>query len=517
LRKLIQGYANLLNSIGRYQCKVVGNVTLDIVPLIQPVRFLHVSPSASADGSSDFLTFLRNNPSPQLAAKWASAAPEVGQPSPESVEELRLRLHDPTVADLDKLEALYGAFSQIDPRVLEPVLRNVVLPWFFAKYPGGRVLAVTLTEAASTYEDVARNLYATSLYGFEATYGTQERSARSKPLTRLMSSIEARVLNIARALTTYNGPWMDAFCIGGVYTTFVFVPDESIHRRSIDRFGIEHLTSPFSSVSAQAQTFEEGGNEDLVRPIHDKRSAADTDEWLRYWFDRADKTFDRLYDLSRASDAAGSIDLGNYMRQILQFERLLFEIGWCCSTLDQFLRKVVAYAVVDKVTAFMSFAPCVLTRPGEKGTEKYVHALSEFFIKNRLPQLFDNPTLVANGARWLATIYDAMSDSILTHSYPYDLLSAGTLDVAASYDHLRPMDKLPGIRGKSTTIDKSAYVAQVIRALRNTHHGYLDLNEGPFAVLSTADGSLSEDIALLVPFFCFAMLDKPDEALRRQW
>jgi len=314
----------------------------------------------------------------------------------------------------------------------------------------------------------------------------------------------------------YNGPYLDGFCLEGVLAFFVFIPDESLHRRSIQAVSVFDCLAPFSTTGASPTIHEQDGHHDTVRAIHGERSAAEVDDWIRYWLGRTNATLHRLYDLSRAATAAGNVDFDEHLRHILQFERIFFEVTWSCSMLDQFLRKIIAYAVVDKITSFMRDAPwcAVGSSPRSFGTQKYVAALTNAFVVGRLPGLFRNPLLTANATAWLTTIHTDIVETSRRFSYPSGLINAGNVDWSATAPHLNACITLPG---NAPVVSEDIYAAQVIRAVRNTHHGFTDLNPGAFAVLSASSGVISEELSSLLPFLAFAMLDNPDDAISSNW
>lgn len=229
---------------------------------------------------------------------------------------------------------------------------------------------------------------------------------------------------------------------------------------------------------------------------------------MRYWLNRADATLDRLYNLCRADDGAGNIDLDEYLRGILQFERIFFEVAWSCSMLDQFLRKVVTYAVLDKVTAFMSGAW------GANGTAKFVTFLTSPFMVTRLSQLIREPGLQAVAHGWLQAIHSNMVAKQRMHTFPSNLVQGGTVDWAARAAHLAQCANLPG---SAAVVSEEVYIGQLVRAVRNTHHGFADLYDRPFAVLSSSSGVISDELPAVLPLLAFAMLDDPDAALSHLW
>ena len=505
LTALLNQYAGELNATVRYTATVAGS-TLNLVPLVAPVRFLRISPAASAGAVADFCTFVGQNPPLQMVNEFAAADGNVGMPTQNYKDTLTARLGDPARTLPDKLQVLQNVFADVHRNGLPDIFENVILPWFFGVYRGGRVLAITQTAEGHKYEFLLRNLTSLKRYGFEVVNADANRR---KPYMDLLQAMDSRIENIAKLSVQYNGPFIDGFCLRGIFTVFAFIPNESVHRRSFSDTSVFNILAPFSSVGAAPQLYNEDGFDDHVRAIHGKRNAADIEDWVRYWMTRADATLDRLYNLCLADDGAGNVDLDKYLRGILQFERIFFEITWSCSMLDQFLRKVVSYAVMDKVTSFMSTAAW-----GAHGTARFVRILTAAFMVTRLSGLYQKPGFQAIAQGWLQTMHDNMIATQRNFTYPSNLIQGGNVDWAARSPGLAGCAGMPG---SAATVTEEVYVGQLVRAVRNTHHGFAELFAGPFAVLGTSSGVISDELPALLPFLAFAMLDDPDAAISQSW
>jgi hypothetical protein len=341
LALLLNQYSERLNALGRYSASVVGS-SLDVTSIFAPVDFFKVSPGASAGNVAAFCAFVGQNPPQPMVDDYAQHAGDVGNPTHQFRSQLTERLADANRSFPDKLQVLQNALSQVHRNALPDIFENVILPWFFDIYPNGRVIAATQTAEGSDYEFLLRNLVALTWYGFEVL---EIDANRRKPFMDLLQPLDARIENIIKLCLQYNGPFIDGFCLRGIFSVFVFIPNESVHRRSFRNASIFDILAPYSSAGTAGDVYEEEGQHDTIRAIHPKRTATEIEDWVRYWLNRANATLDRLYNLCRADDGAGNIDLDEYVRGILQFERIFFEITWSCSMLDQFLRKVVTYAV----------------------------------------------------------------------------------------------------------------------------------------------------------------------------
>ena len=230
----VTGLAKRLNSLNRYHATTKGG-TISITPLITQVEFFAVSPVATITSTDDFLSFLQKHPSDALVDLARRHAGTTGHLTDAGLSDLATRLQGQDLDFPAKIELLRSAVAQIDARLLSEPFEKVILPWFFSMHPTGRVLAVTMTDHADTYEFLLRHLCATVFADFDAFVADP---ARRKPFADLLPGFDSRVLNIVRTVSQYNGPFVDAFSFEGSYTVFILIPDVSIHRRSLHKASI---------------------------------------------------------------------------------------------------------------------------------------------------------------------------------------------------------------------------------------------------------------------------------------
>lgn len=497
-----------LNGLGKYQAQRIGS-TVDLTPIFHEVQFFTVSPCATASDQTDFLRFLQSNPSARLVDLMTRNSSAHKVPTPSCLSKLRNDFMDDNKPLPAKVELVYNALNEIHARHLNPFFQNAVFPWFFSAFPSGRVFCVAMTEEADDYEFLLRQFTATVFSDFDDHHADP---SRRKPFAEMLPSLSSHVLNVLRLCSQYNVPYIDAFSVEGSYSVFVFIPDESIHRRSLHSPNIFDCIAPFSSYSASPGLFEEDGNQDTVPKLHPKRGCQETDEWLRYWLRRMNALLDNLYDYSTAV-SNGMIDMEAYVRRILHAERFLFEVTWSTAMLDQFLRKVLSYAVIDKVTSIMDNATWA---PGARDNAveaiKFARIFSQQFLEISLPSHFQNPLLQANAASWLAAIRSDMIAKTRDFAYPGNLISGGQIDVSGKYSRLNFL-----ATAGATTVPEDVFMANLMRAVRNTHHGFEGLRDRQFSLLMAHSGVVSEQIASLLPLFAFAVLDDPVSALNGTW
>lgn len=202
-----------------------------------------------------------------MVDSYAQHAGDVGMPTQQFRTDLAGRLAEANRTFPDKLQVLQNALAQIHRDALPDIFENVILPWFFGVYPDGRVLAATQTAEGGTYEFLLRNIVALSRYGFETL---QADATRRKPYMDLLQPLDARIENIAKICVQYNGPFIDGFCLRGIFSVFVFIPNESVHRRSFGNVSLFDILAPYSSVGAAGDIHVEDGQNDTIRAIHPK-------------------------------------------------------------------------------------------------------------------------------------------------------------------------------------------------------------------------------------------------------
>jgi len=396
---------------------------------------------------------------------------------------------------------------------LVPMLAWHVLPAFFRLFPAGHFVAFEVSYQLEVRLALCRNLHRFSQYS-ASTFTPNDHSPLQKLHAQSSYETPAILVDLLSALTY---PWVTTVSAVRTGLLFVFVLDPApMH------------SEPFFPASWSAKLREAA---DFAKaPIDLKRILFDNDPD----YHRAASL--RRHLLNEAPSGSQSLALTRY--SIERFSRTLwhstdvaehcppsseviaplaaFEFGL---TLDRVMRKgvlaVLGNSEGDRKDDCFEIADLLeelwSQRNARQGGSSYFKKL---FNRSDALDLLGRCVADAPAAAWPAILpavreaYDRLVDGI-SSSVVIDskIVSAGILVRTKKLDQevVEPVE---------------LFVANVIRALRNAHHGYFTANDSasrPARYLSLVSGHLPEEVSLLASFWVWAAVTSPEAMFDRPW
>lgn len=408
---------------------------------------------------------------------------------------------------------LTSAASLVPRDELVPMLAWHVLPAFFRLFPAGHFVAFEVSYQLEVRLGLCRSLHRFSQYSV-STFTPNDLSPLQKLHAQSSYETPAILVDLLSALTY---PWVTTVSAVRTGLLFVFVLDPApMH------------TEPFfpSSWSAKLR----GAADFAKAPIDLQRALFDNDP------DYHRTASLRRHLLNEAPSGSQSLALLRY--SIERFSRTLwhstdvaehcppgsnviaplasFEFGL---TLDRVMRKGVLAVLgsfeADRKDDCFEIADLLeelwSQRNAMPGGTNYFKML---FDRSNALALLGRCIADAPVATWPA-IVPAVSDA-------YDRLVAGI----SSSVVIGSKVVSNGILVRTKKLDQEvvepmeSFVANVIRALRNAHHGYFTANDPasrPARYLSLVSGHLPEDVSLLASFWVWAAVTNPEAMFDRPW
>jgi hypothetical protein len=193
-----------------------------------------------------------------------------------------------------------------------------------------------------------------------------------------------------------------------------------------------------------------------------------------------------------------------------------FEFGL---TFDRVVRKgvlsVFGSAEVDRKDDCFEVADLVEELWSQRNAQRAPTAIfRKLFNRSEAMPLLSSCTTDAPHEEWAPLLsavhaaYDALVEGIKSSVVIRSKVANGGILVrnkALSTESIEPME---------------AFVANVVRALRNAHHGYLTANDPanrPARYLSLVDGSFPSDVSVLAAFWTWCAVTDPENFLGRSW
>ncbi len=412
-----------------------------------------------------------------------------------------------------QMHFLTAAATLVPREDLVSMLAWHVLPAYFRLFPTGHFVAFEISYQLEVRLGMCRNLHRFSQHPL-STFAKDDPPALHQ--LHAQSSYEApRILVDLLSAMTY--PWVTTTSAARSGLLFVFVldppPEHTEPLFPASWSATLRGTSDFARAQLDLQRIL-GDKDPAYRKaaslrrhlLREAPSAPQTLALLRYSIERFSRT------LWHATDPAEHCLPHSHVIAPLA----PFEFGL---TLDRVLRKgvlaVMGSSEVDRKDDCFEIADLLEELWSQRNG---AHAGSNFFKKlfdrSSALALLDACVAGAPASAWPA-IVPAVRDA-------YDRLVSGVSSSVVISSKITSR----GILVRNKALDSEvmepieSFVANVVRALRNAHHGYLTSNDPgkrPARYLSLVSGHLPEEVSLLSAFWVWAAVTNPEVMFSRPW
>jgi hypothetical protein len=399
----------------------------------------------------------------------------------------------------------------------------IVLPEFFRKYPGGRVAFVAANPAWGDRAGVLRGLGASDFMSW--AWARQGAGALGFPMLR--SYHGGPTVSFDKWLAAYTSitiPSTECVVVARNPGHLVFVldaPANPIGRAASDW---EVIADPYSLIATSRHG---GGRRSLVRtPLGVHAMSTLVEDALA----DINSAFEALTAPESYATLTGRCDFAAMALGLVQFDRITAEVGLAATSPHHFLRKLFGFAVVDKLAA----------TGVKRASEMKAHRLRNLpaqtrnrrlgkFTRGLEPELFSrllcdpavatsftaalgaarNPAISAL-AGTLPMLQQNLSASVLAGIYIPQVRANARVNVTYR-------DRASGKPLRTRTMSEAAYVADFLRQMRNTHHGY-GLHQHKFErLLCCHTGEFGDEGADLALLFWLAAVQRPEFITRGRW
>ena len=376
-----------------------------------------------------------------------------------------------------------------EPRTRAKWLREHVAPWFFTRFPQGRIDFLVIDDDYRWRTYLVRKLY--QLW---AIPGVSADAVLQLPVQTLV------------ALHGFDQQFVPLLelnvCFGFFYPLIYGFEAHQITSAVLFHFGegldavppvfpgsVEHWwrsSSAFKETEAGIRRFQamaEGTNLEQEPALVERRWVRD--EWFLF-FDRyiegLNKMYARALDFALYRGADGTLDYRYHFQMLMTILRLALETELVTSGLTPFLRKTLAFDVIDQFAVLLAGGDPNPT----KQAELFRTILTRQWFEERLaPALgrFPEPlgSVLSEAAKSLS---QAIHSTVLNGVY---------------VPQKRP----------STKEEEEQLVLQVMRQLRNTKHGYFLTDDKFHTYLAAHTGNLTDAFHHVALLLWMSLLEEP--------
>jgi hypothetical protein len=408
---------------------------------------------------------------------------------------------------------LTQALFYIGPEVsrLRPMFRQHVAPCFFRLYPQGKIIVLRYDTEADGAAALLRLLYATSQAPPQELLADRFKGIQTlqqwhmASLTRLMPVL----------LDFFNDLFYPKIggacaCLYGLVFLFLFDPAEDYAPAAFPRnwLGFAGRSASFGreagDLMAVVQDFagQAHQRESHQRFCHSRSFGADDRLKLLHWY--IDHVNRLLYELTDAANFTEGADPQAVLDPVFAFEHQL--------TVDRLLRKTLMAISLDEAPAgnLMSFEIADLY---DTLSERFGNHNKKTDFFKKLFHTEEGPALLVPRLAAMPSPFDAYFADLARQVY--DKIEETVLASVWRPGKLTPGGVLVRDRdlAKETAIPLPQFVAEVMRAYRNAHHGYFSADpisqNRPLRFLFLVNGNLPVEMSALPSLWYLAYLADP--------
>jgi hypothetical protein len=441
--------------------------------------------------------------------RFAAELPQVRTEFPALVE--LVQRAENTESRWHRLYRLSEALFFVGPELLRPMFRRHVAPCFFRLYPEGKIVVLRYDTRVDEAAAFLRAMYAMAQAPAPELIREGFRGVRTL-CTWHMTSLARLVPALLDLFSHLFYPFVGGACAGLPGLAFLFLLDPAER----------HMPAPFPrnwlGFPARSASFarEEADPIKIVQDFHGPAyerashhrlchvqgfSAQDRLKLLRWYVDRVNRL---LYELTDAANFTEGHDRQAALDPVFGFEHQL--------TVDRLLRKTLTAMSLDEApTANLTVFEIADLYDTLSERFRNHKGPSEFFKK--LFHTKDGPALITLRlagvpvpfagyfADLTAKVYAKVEETVLASVWRQGKLTPGGVLV-------RDRDL-----SNETTMPVPQFVAEVMRAYRNAHHGYFTSGDAkqnrPSRFLFLVNGNLPVEMSALPVLWWLAYLADP--------
>jgi len=227
---------------------------------------------------------------------------------------------------------------------------------------------------------------------------------------------------------------------------------------------------------------------------------------LQWWVTRLNIAYSFLLNPTNFDNGYGNHEPMRQLAWFLTFERLIVDLLLIDTGFSQseLARQISAFDLLDKAETLLGYD----RKSSGAGFESM---LLRSRMLPRLEEVWANlPVQARQRFRSRATrLYDELYEGVREHTYPHRLTRAAVKVISEK-------------RGKTVAVPTEMYTARLVRALRNSRHGFIDVltndeRRWDRALLAAHDGYLPSAFPDLVALLAFAMIADFDSVTKKAW
>lgn len=453
------------------------------------------------------------------------------KPGTELIHSSRIGIHEKDVGEFaekirSKQEPFHKHFYTIETLVMSEnydklplLIKDIIAPFFFRDYPDGRIHFIVIDDFLMEIFAHIRIPYICSVYGFETARAmSQTTGVRTyDQLTGALADINVFV----SILSSFFFPkvyFIGATRLGSCILFQLDTPFEYNPKYPYDVFDLIRESRIYGEYAqTDIDRIEPGGSEErrlaFRRFIHERKWTANELEILVRWF--IQKTSQMIAEFI---NSARFIDIdtryASFPRQfnfLHTIQRILGETAIILTERDPRVRKPLFFELLDKYGRIIE--DLANDSSTKNDADNFKNLLRKTNYENnikpllkQIPEPFGSYFSEAYGQM----IFDEIHRVIIEDRYLAYSISGENVRITSWDESLRKFVY------KGNDIPKEDYVVNMLRTVRNSHHGYLG-DKRFEKYLAIHSGSTPDHLPDLSQVFLLSLLSDPSKFLDAGW
>lgn len=465
-------------------------------------ELLHVGPHMKRfDKSDHLLFFLEQNPPEQW--DWPTKKSASYQQIKGAV---RAAINSKEITYFTEYLSRAIVFSSTEQ--LRSTIIELALPAFFDRFPKGTVIPVSIDFKAFRWASVIRVLTLAGKYGNEIRDVVNPAGGID-----LLKESHPDALPRVRSLLSFGlhlfYPFIYGFvveCRPGLLLAFLFDnPVEIVPKYPWDEFDITRQTALWDEHTSSIEKDLLSGVDD-DKQLHKRKTYAPLgveamDNWFSYLLDCLDTYIKDTLDFTNFLDSTGKINCMDQIKYWHSMDRAIASTILINSDRNSMIRKTLSFQVCDILGNIM-VSP---EKSSRKEGQAFSYILSRTTFQEQLKPI-------------LSALPEPFNDifSSAGHEIYTDISQVA---LAGLWPNVKREDagklRIPSAPAEETEYTEDDYVVSLLRALRNTAHGYNTNHFDPLVLLHT--GNISDYLGDVPLILLLCIITHPAKFRADKW
>lgn len=410
---------------------------------------------------------------------------------------------------IHQIELYSRALFFLSPKYRAKFLKENYFPWFFSKYPKGKIVMLKVNFGYVGRLSLFRHGFATAIYSLNELRNAVQKSGSLKFITGLQNTSTVNIEQYLQAITNLFFPFYSpVVCDGMGYILILFTGKRKVIDRGFFPRSWRELLISQQLMRGDQPDFLSNNPENGWKGRYIPQGNLSTSQFLTLLDDavlKINRLINLRLDITNYRDANNEIDFAQAFKSYFTFDRAIIELNDCQCATNGLTARLLTFSILDKFSELMIINERTKT---DLFKDFFKKEFNDNILKPAIksyPKFFEKIML-----KEMSLVYNSLYEFIFSDENLMTDRSRQSNILIKKWHEKSGMFK-------DTTISKDDFIGNLVRFVRNTHHGYI-LKQKIFETYgSIHTGKLPDCITAIPQLIWLAILSKPEELLLPNW